>query len=139
MFKSEGLNGKTISWLSLDITSETIMDSTTNDKLLTLPIASTAPSGYTQKTFNVCTDKGTYDAVSLNPNDSHHKRMEYIKNLKRHLSNSGLFIIVSCNWTCSELKYHFSDFEFIEEIPAPTLTFGGKQGQTVSTCVFRLT
>ena len=125
-------------WLRLDITAETIIKNPANNKVTTLNIKHPMPVGYEQWSFDLCLDKGTYDAVSLCPDDSQKKRLEYIESLKRLLCDSGLFIIVSCNWTCKELKCHFKDFIFLEEIPAPSFTFGGKQGQTVSTCVFKL-
>ena len=137
MFKNEGFTEETISWQSLDIVTEIIVRNTADNALRSFKKHNILPVGYTQQIFDVCLDKGTYDAISLNPDNSLQKRLEYIKSLKMLLSRSGFFIIVSCNWTCEELKQQFNEFDLVGEIPAPTFSFGGKQGQTVSTCVFR--
>ena len=87
--------------------------------------------------FDICIDKGTYDAVSLNPENSYEKRQLYIKKLCSWMPDNGLFIIVSCNWTTDELKSQFSCLKFVEEIKAKSFSFGGATGQTVSTCIFQ--
>jgi len=89
--------------------------------------------------FDVCHDKGTYDAISLMPDNSKIARQQYITTLKNMLKDKGLFIITSCNWTLDELKIHFSNgFEYVDHIPAPTYQYGGQSGSTVSSAVFRL-
>lgn len=124
------------SWLSLDITSETIISHVETNLKKSWSKSNAIPSDFVQQTFDICFDKGTYDAISLSPESRLEKRLLYIENVMRLLSSSGTFIIVSCNWTCSELKEHFQEFKFIEELPAPSFSFGGQTGQTVSTCVF---
>ncbi|KAK3852501.1 hypothetical protein Pcinc_038833 [Petrolisthes cinctipes] len=94
--------------------------------------------GIRGKTFDLCHDKGTYDAISLCPEDVQKKRSAYIKAIHHITKENGLFIITSCNWTHNELIQHFCKY-FIKEhiIPSPTFMFGGKVGSSVSTVVFR--
>ena len=63
------------------------------------------------RTFDVCIDKGTYDAISLDPSGAREKRMGYIKSVTSLLSDDGVFVITSCNWTEEELTSHFSSCE----------------------------
>lgn len=87
--------------------------------------------------FNLCHDKGTYDAISLRPNDAKEARHKYMNTLKGILVANGIFIITSCNWTLKELKDQFGgDFDFKADIPAPTFQYGGSTGSTVSTAIF---
>ena len=55
----------------------------------------------------MCIDKGTYDAVSLHPDNSKERREEYIKQVFKILEPRGFLIITSCNWTEDELKTQF--------------------------------
>ncbi|XP_045104730.1 EEF1A lysine methyltransferase 2-like [Portunus trituberculatus] len=88
--------------------------------------------------YDVCHDKGTYDAVSLCPDDPSSKRAAYIKAVHCMTRKNGLFIITSCNWTQEELYEHFSDYFIVEHIiPMPTFMFGGKVGSRVSSVVFK--
>lgn len=88
--------------------------------------------------FDVCIDKGTYDAISLNPKNSKHCRELYKKSLCQLLNTNGVFALASCNWTLDELKDFFkSDFDLIEELPSPKFTFGGVAGQSVTSCIWR--
>ncbi|XP_001640218.2 EEF1A lysine methyltransferase 2 isoform X1 [Nematostella vectensis] len=90
-----------------------------------------------EKTFDMCLDKGTYDAISLNPDDSLACRQKYIKSVSELLRPHALLVITSCNWTKSELIKQFqNEFHFLEEIPAPTFSFGGGQGHTATSVVF---
>ena len=58
-------------------------------------------------------DKGTYDAISLCPDDARSKRRKYIENVADLLQTGpdkkGLFIITSCNWTEEELTKQLQD------------------------------
>jgi len=88
--------------------------------------------------FNVCLDKGTYDAISLLNPDSSTDRDAYRKNVHSYLQTNGRFLITSCNWTKDQLLSHFkTDFDFIEELPSPTFSFGGKTGNTTTSIVFK--
>ena len=59
--------------------------------------------------FKLVHDKGTYDAISLSPQDPQGQRTKYIKNVCRILVRGGYLIISSCNWTKDELITHFKD------------------------------
>lgn len=81
---------------------------------------------------------GTYDAISLNPDNPKEKREKYIENTRRILSDEGYFIITSCNWTEEELITSFhGKFEKFCTIPTPTFRFGGKEGSVVTSVVFK--
>lgn len=81
---------------------------------------------------------GTYDAVSLNPNDAKEKRNTYLKNLVQIMNNDSLFIITSCNWTQSELVESFKEYFVLETvIPTPVFKFGGSVGNVVTSLVFK--
>ena len=68
--------------------------------------------------FDICLDKGTYDAISLCPEGSQSKRRKYIENVADLLEpasgemEKGLLILTSCNWTESELRKQFSDRKY---------------------------
>ncbi|KAM4704106.1 EEF1A lysine methyltransferase 2 [Rhinophrynus dorsalis] len=88
--------------------------------------------------FDICLDKGTFDAVSLDPTGSVEKRGQYVQSLGRALKPHGIFIITSCNWTREELLSQFGcDFEIIDELPTPSFSFGGRSGHSVTALVFR--
>uniref|UniRef100_A0A1B6KAE0 Protein-lysine N-methyltransferase g.4659 n=1 Tax=Graphocephala atropunctata TaxID=36148 RepID=A0A1B6KAE0_9HEMI len=88
--------------------------------------------------YKVVLDKGTYDAISLSPENAHAQRKAYKANLTKLLRPEGLFVIASCNWTEEELRQHFdSDFAVSAVIPAPKFQFGGKVGSSVTTLVFQ--
>jgi len=79
--------------------------------------------------YDVCLDKGTYDAISLNPNDARHQRSRYLASVRRLIRPAGLFVITSCNWTQDELLEQFKqDFTHCHTIPTPSFQFGGKTG-----------
>lgn len=59
--------------------------------------------------FKVVHDKGTYDAISLNPEDPTLKRQKYIENIHRILLPKGYLVLTSCNWTKEELLKHFTN------------------------------
>ena len=91
-----------------------------------------------RKKYDICLDKGTYDAVSLCPDDSKGKRLKYAENLNEILSDEGIFVITSCNWTQKELVEHFGQLFALEEvIPTPQIQFGGIVGNTFTILVFR--
>lgn len=57
--------------------------------------------------YRVCVDKGTYDAISLNPDGAERSRMAYRQMVKHLLQPGGLLMITSCNWTKDELLDFF--------------------------------
>ena len=66
-----------------------------------------------RESFDVCFDKGTYDAISLCPDDATSKRQTYIENIAKILGPTGdkrkFLILTSCNWTESELVKQFQE------------------------------
>lgn len=84
-------------------------------------------------------DKGTYDAISLSPDNAKANRLMYLSNIRELLDSGGLCLITSCNWTGEELTKHFTDcgkFKLKEEVPVKQFQYGGKVGQTVSCLIF---
>ncbi|XP_076640113.1 EEF1A lysine methyltransferase 2 isoform X1 [Colletes latitarsis] len=59
--------------------------------------------------FKVAHDKGTYDAISLHPQDPATKRQKYIENVYKILLPDGYLVLTSCNWTKEELTNHFQN------------------------------
>ena len=108
-------------------------------KLVVTDILTAQMSQFDDAPFDVCTDKGTYDAISLCPEDSCSKRKQYVTSVASLLTDRGIYIITSCNWTGEEIEQQFEPY-FVHRasIPAtPTFQFGGKTGQTVSTLVLQ--
>jgi len=60
------------------------------------------------KGFDVCIDKGTFDAISLNPEDREEAKKHYVTSLRTVLQPGGFFIITSCNWTKEQLMQIFN-------------------------------
>ncbi|KAF6736952.1 Protein-lysine N-methyltransferase mettl10 [Oryzias melastigma] len=90
------------------------------------------------KEFDVCIDKGTFDAISLNPNNSKEAKKLYVQALRDALKDDGFFSITSCNWTKEQLLQRFSEgFEFVQELPTPKFQFGGKTGNSVTALIFK--
>ena len=88
--------------------------------------------------FAIALDKGTFDAISLNPVNKKESMDKYIANVSNMLAPNGQLLITSCNWTGDELRNLFqSHFNFIEQLPTPTIKFGGKSGSNVSVLLFR--
>ncbi|KAK6994757.1 protein-lysine N-methyltransferase mettl10 [Biomphalaria glabrata] len=88
--------------------------------------------------YDVCLDKGTYDAISLRDVSQPDDNKIYCQNIKTLLNKDGILIITSCNWTREQLELQFRhEFELVHELPAPKFTFGGKTGQTVTTLILR--
>ncbi|XP_062256766.1 EEF1A lysine methyltransferase 2 isoform X2 [Platichthys flesus] len=90
------------------------------------------------KDFDVCIDKGTFDAISLNPHNTEEGKELYVQALKDALKDKGFFTITSCNWTKEQLLHRFTEgFEFVQELPTPSFQFGGARGNTVSALIFK--
>ncbi|XP_066477041.1 EEF1A lysine methyltransferase 2 isoform X2 [Tiliqua scincoides] len=88
--------------------------------------------------FQICIDKGTFDAISLNPDNAAEKMKQYVKALHRILRPNGFFLITSCNWTREELLREFGEgFCLLEELPTPVFCFGGRTGKSVTALVFQ--
>ncbi|XP_074502252.1 EEF1A lysine methyltransferase 2 [Sebastes fasciatus] len=90
------------------------------------------------KGFDVCIDKGTFDAISLNPDNSKDGKKLYVQAVKDALKDKGFFAITSCNWTKEQLLDRFSEgFEFVQELPTPSFQFGGKTGNSTTALIFK--
>ena len=63
------------------------------------------------KGFDVCVDKGTFDAISLSPDNAEEVKARYVQALKDALKEEGFFAITSCNWTKVQLLHRFSEGE----------------------------
>ena len=97
-----------------------------------------SPSLLAESTYDVLVDKGTYDAVSLDPEDSGAKRRAYIATAAAVLRPRGVLAITSCNWTEEELRAHFVEgFEVLKVLPTPQFKFGGVVGNMVTSIVFK--
>lgn len=62
----------------------------------------------TLPTFALVLDKGTYDVISMD-DECKEKRNRYKENIIDLLRPNGVFLIVSCNWTQTELNEQFGD------------------------------
>lgn len=97
-------------------------------------------------------DKGTFDAICLselsgpeNNSDGPQRRINNLcvlfKTSLRLLlkpAEESRFLITSCNWTKEELLALFQpEFQLVDEIEHPSISFGGSKGQTVTTLVFK--
>ncbi|CAF4057365.1 unnamed protein product [Rotaria magnacalcarata] len=87
--------------------------------------------------FDIGIDKGTLDAILLCSSDQRKaKREAYVATVHRHIKN--LLFLISCNWTRNELLEFFQPKFSLEcEIETPTMSFGGRQGKTVTFLVFK--
>ncbi|XP_076057485.1 uncharacterized protein LOC143034990 [Oratosquilla oratoria] len=91
-----------------------------------------------KRKYQICHDKGTFDAISLCPEDAGKKCAAYLNNVHNMLEDNGLLVITCCNWTDDELAEKLSHyFEKFYIIPTPTFIFGGKVGRQVTSMVFR--
>jgi len=134
------LTGVDYSLGAIQLATSIAVEEQVNIKYLVCDVLNTSETDtlFNDLKFNVCLDKGTYDAISLNPTDALGCQAKYINNISSLLSSDGVFIICSCNWTKSELLNQFTNkFEFVESLPAPSFSFGGQSGNTVTTLVFR--
>lgn len=90
-----------------------------------------------QTQYKVILDKGTYDAISLSPNNAKENRQKYIQNIYQLLEPEGYFVLTSCNWTKEEILIQFTDFELYHHIPSRNFQFGGKTGSNVTILILR--
>ena len=86
--------------------------------------------------FDCLIDKGTYDAICLQPNvDITQIREKYSNFVLKVMSENSVFILMSCNFTKRQL---FKDlkisesFALIHEIESPVFSFGGQTGSQVT-------
>ncbi|KAI8348647.1 S-adenosyl-L-methionine-dependent methyltransferase [Blakeslea trispora] len=97
--------------------------------------------------YDVALDKGTYDAISLHPDQTQAKkegvagpREKYVASVHRMIKpTTGLFLITSCNWTKEELIENFKEcknFEYHSHVKYPVFEFGGQSGSKICTVAF---
>lgn len=94
--------------------------------------------------FDVVLDKGTFDAISLMPGSEQAQHpCDVYREKVTPLVKPGYFLLVtSCNWTKEELiEWLVVDgdggLEYHDQAKYPTFRFGGKEGSSVVTIVFR--
>jgi hypothetical protein len=104
--------------------------------------------------YDIGIDKGTLDAILLCSSDQRKtKREAYLNTVHRHIKN--LLFLISCNWTRNELLEFFQPSKFVcllmkqmniwiflefsleGEIETPTMSFGGRQGKTVTFLILK--
>ncbi|KAJ1975706.1 Protein-lysine N-methyltransferase efm4 [Dimargaris verticillata] len=102
------------------------------------------------RSFDIILDKGTLDAISLCPllpsaattgavdeTLNLDPKQRYRDNVHRALSDDGMLLITSCNWTQDELiKLLEPRFVYSDHIQYPTFQFGGVAGQKTCTVAF---
>ncbi|KAI9268048.1 hypothetical protein BDA99DRAFT_354314 [Phascolomyces articulosus] len=97
-----------------------------------------------QHQFDLVLDKGTFDAISLHPDQEQAKkegrdgpRERYVKAVREMINPDGLFLITSCNWTQNELTQAFQKyFRYHSHVKYPTFSFGGHSGSKICTVAF---
>ncbi|XP_073996202.1 EEF1A lysine methyltransferase 2 [Rhodnius prolixus] len=130
------LTGTDYSRKAIDL-CKNILQSQSFDKIK-LMVLDLTEDCHNLRNFNVALDKGTYDAISLNPDNATAKKKKYIKNVSEMLTTDGFFIVTSCNWTEKELiRQISSEFNHFQTIPTPSFSFGGKVGNIISSVVFK--
>ncbi|XP_053201801.1 EEF1A lysine methyltransferase 2-like [Panonychus citri] len=94
--------------------------------------------------FNLIIDKGTFDAICLNPDlDLNQVKSDYLATLEAILfKGRSFFMIASCNWTKDELINMFtkssqSFLSLYDEIETPQFSFGGSKGNNVTCLIFQ--
>ncbi|CAF3343967.1 unnamed protein product [Rotaria sp. Silwood1] len=93
----------------------------------------TAPDTSSLDHFDIGIDKGTLDAILLCSSDQRKtKREGYVDTVHRHIRN--FLFLISCNWTRNELLEFFQPKR---EIETPTMSFGGRQGKTVTFLILK--
>lgn len=101
-------------------------------------------TGEQEMGWDVVLDKGTFDAISLSDErDEQGRRIVegYKERILPLMKKGGRLLVTSCNWTEEELKGWFHDedeggLRFEKEIEYKSFSFGGKKGQTISSCCF---
>ena len=70
-------------------------------------LADGAKTPILSREYDVIFDKGTYDAVSLDPAGAKEQRAKYLESVAKLMKPAAFFVITSCNWTKEELVSHF--------------------------------
>ncbi|KAI8059327.1 S-adenosyl-L-methionine-dependent methyltransferase [Gongronella butleri] len=96
------------------------------------------------KKFGLVLDKGTFDAISLDPAQQEAQeqgragpRDTYVSAARQLMRDDGKFLITSCNWTMDELIKHFGPhFKYHSHVKYPVFSFGGHTGSKICTVAF---
>ncbi|BFZ63824.1 Protein-lysine N-methyltransferase efm4 [Saitoella coloradoensis] len=88
--------------------------------------------------YDFVVDKGTFDAISLNPTGSLPRAL-YAERVFSLVKPGGYFLIVSCNWTEKELEEKLGREGFVRDggIKFKSFEFGGVKGSEYSSIAFR--
>lgn len=105
-------------------------------------IISETPGTWEDGGFDVVLDKGTFDAISLSDqvhSDGHRGCELYAPKIVDLIKKGGYLLITSCNWTTHELTKWLESptLHYHDSLHYPSFTFGGVEGQSVSTVCFR--
>ena len=73
----------------------------------------TTSNAVLKRKWSVVVDKGTFDAISLNE-DAKSQKKTYVKNMATLLSDNGLLILTSCNWTEEEILAQFKQRKYVK-------------------------
>lgn len=100
------------------------------------------PGSWLGPGFDIVLDKGTFDAISLNPKPDKDGRKGfelYGKKVESLVRPGGYLLITSCNWTEEELRRWFEseELEYWDRIKYRSFTYAGVKGQTISSVFFR--
>ncbi|KAI9271382.1 S-adenosyl-L-methionine-dependent methyltransferase [Sporodiniella umbellata] len=81
-----------------------------------------------EHTYDVVLDKGTYDAISLHPDQTEAKKLGQLGPREKY---------VDCNWTMEELIESFKQyFKYHSHVKYPVFQFGGHTGSKICTVAF---
>ena len=105
-------------------------------------------TGENKDGWDVVLDKGTFDAISLSDErDAQGRRIVegYRGRIVPLMREGGLLLVTSCNWTEEELRGWFEgqigegegSLVFERKIEYKSFSFGGRKGQTISSCCFK--
>ena len=112
-------------------------------------LRSPPPPSWTEPGFDVVLDKGTFDAISLSAETDERGRRVcegYRDRVEALVRKGGVLVVTSCNWTEEELVGWFegggngdgeAGLEMCGRVEYPVFRFGGGQGQSVQSVVFR--
>lgn len=134
------LTGADYSENAIELASQIAKDQQMNINYVVLDLLDQADveQKFGNQPFDIIHDKGTYDAISLHPDNPQEKRNKYISILHSLAAADGLLILSSCNWTEIELVTALKGkFEKFKMIPTPTFRFGGSEGSVVTQIVFK--
>jgi SAM-dependent methyltransferase len=103
-----------------------------------------ADDPFLSRTFDVLLDKGTLDAIALNPHplaDGRTGMEAYAPQVRRMMHRGLTLLVTSCNYTAPELERLIcaeTDLEAFDRIAYPSFRFGGVQGTTICSIAFRV-